>query len=828
MKRLVLIMLFFPIALYSQVIMQKGHVRKISYSKNTIDAPVANVRVKVETEERSDVNGNFVLKVPLNPDKTFVFTQVYRDGYVLISPSLADIRRKKYALNPQIEVEIIVADANNLELEKLRIVDNIRKEKENEILNLKELVKQKENALAQLKDVDFQYKQIKHKRDSIDEVLHKFIQNYYNSIDAITEEADKLALIDYKTLDSIEIVNVELKKAGKGKELVAFNKRLLPKNDISLTKNVVYDLKKGIEYIAVLSKIYRGIAEGYGIQYENDSALVYWRKRVYIDPTNYDYAIEYAQFINNRMRQFNEAIEFYSKAFKLASNDYDKAIIQNELGILKSKQGFPFIDISESYTNALDLLLKKDTLGLSKNRDVISIFFNIGNFQKEMHCYADAEKSYLLGINSIRNIIKLANDYHDKLFLAQKLTALGCLRMEMRKFELAEENLMNAFDIFKTIHSNDSLNFQADFIDNLNCIGRLNLKRNKTAIAEPYFIEAMNKSRACLKLDSLKYLSVLATSLNNTGQCKVQLNDFEFAEKCFSESLSIVKKLTETHTKTYDFQLSTILNDYAHLKSKLNKQDLAEQYILSSLNIRRELAQKKPEVYNVFIVEELNELSKLYIQNNQYQRAEVALLESLSLCYNLKFDWTNDYDSELFETYRLLSDLSVKCENIKDAKIYLNEALTYCNALLKKGFNEYESDNAEIVQKLNHIQNSQGTAGETVKIDDHNSIDFSEWIGNLSYFLIMEQKYSEAEYFAVKALKQSPTQSWINTNLALSLLLQGKFQDAKQIYLELKEQKYPLEMDKTFKDIFLMDLDELEAKGISHPYMIKIRSILED
>jgi tetratricopeptide (TPR) repeat protein len=560
-----------------------------------------------------------------------------------------------------------------------------------------------------------------------------------------------------------------------------------------------------------------------GFDYEH--ATVVYKKLLALDSANVENLVEYAQFIESRDKN-GEAIEYYSKAYKISSNDYVKAHILNELGNLKNKLGYPLKDVYRTYNDALDLITKHDSLGINENRDVISVFINIANYQKKMHRYSDAEKYYIHSINSIRNIIELYNDNRDRLLMATYLTNLGCLRTDMRKFDLAEENLVDALNIFRKEPANDSLFYQADFINNLNCIGRLNLLQKKTDSAEPYFIEALSRSRACMKLDSLKYLSTLCTSLDNLGMCKAQMNDFENAERYCNEALSLANKRKETHSKTNDFLLSVILFDEATMKVIKGERELAVQYFSRSLNIRRELAQDKPETYTVSIIEGLNALSKVYIQNNEYDRAEGTLLESLCLCYKLKYEWINEYDIEIFETYRVLSDLAVKCGDVKEVNIYSNEALAYCSLLQKKDLKGFEPEKNRIVKELESVSKNKKKQEKTEKLTRDDSVDYSEWMGTLSYFLILERKFNEAEYFATKALILSPAKIWIKTNLALSLLLQGKLKEAQPIYIELKDKTYPPEKNKKFKEIFLQDLDEIEAEGIYQSDITKIRSIL--
>jgi tetratricopeptide (TPR) repeat protein len=106
--------------------------------------------------------------------------------------------------------------------------------------------------------------------------------------------------------------------------------------------------------------------------------------------------------------------------------------------------------------------------------------------------------------------------------------------------------------------------------------------------------------------------------------------------------------------------------------------------------------------------------------------------------------------------------------------------------------------------------------------------------GNLSWYLLFEKQFAESEHSVLEALKIADQNGltdktkWVYTNLASSLLFQGKYEDAKKIYLELKDQEYVLDKTKTFKYFFLQDLDELEKAGITHPDVAKIQKLLNE
>jgi tetratricopeptide (TPR) repeat protein len=99
--------------------------------------------------------------------------------------------------------------------------------------------------------------------------------------------------------------------------------------------------------------------------------------------------------------------------------------------------------------------------------------------------------------------------------------------------------------------------------------------------------------------------------------------------------------------------------------------------------------------------------------------------------------------------------------------------------------------------------------------------------GNLSWYYLFERQFVQAEKAARKALELDSTQQWVNTNLAHALLFQGKFDEAKKIYLSMKDKVYEEDETKKYKDIFLADLKELEEAGITNKDVEKIRKLLE-
>ncbi len=96
-----------------------------------------------------------------------------------------------------------------------------------------------------------------------------------------------------------------------------------------------------------------------------------------------------------------------------------------------------------------------------------------------------------------------------------------------------------------------------------------------------------------------------------------------------------------------------------------------------------------------------------------------------------------------------------------------------------------------------------------------------------SFYACFVGKYEEAIKAAQESLTLAPKKFEAHTNLALGYLLNDQFEEAKAVYIEWKDKPfYP--NGRLAKEIFLRDLAELEAVGIQHPDIDKIKHILSE
>jgi hypothetical protein len=93
--------------------------------------------------------------------------------------------------------------------------------------------------------------------------------------------------------------------------------------------------------------------------------------------------------------------------------------------------------------------------------------------------------------------------------------------------------------------------------------------------------------------------------------------------------------------------------------------------------------------------------------------------------------------------------------------------------------------------------------------------------GSLSWDALFVKDYGLAEKAALRCLELDAAQIYVFTNLGHSQLLRGQYAAAKKTYQQLKGKKDGEGTD--YKAVILKDLAELEAEGITHPDVARMK-----
>lgn len=96
---------------------------------------------------------------------------------------------------------------------------------------------------------------------------------------------------------------------------------------------------------------------------------------------------------------------------------------------------------------------------------------------------------------------------------------------------------------------------------------------------------------------------------------------------------------------------------------------------------------------------------------------------------------------------------------------------------------------------------------------------------SLAWNSIITQKLNGVENYLNQSLKYDPQSKYPVANLPLLLLLKGRYQEARALYMKLKDQPFD-EPGTTYKDEFLVDFKELAQIGLTNKDIKKITELL--
>jgi tetratricopeptide (TPR) repeat protein len=199
----------------------------------------------------------------------------------------------------------------------------------------------------------------------------------------------------------------------------------------------------------------------------------------------------------------------------------------------------------------------------------------------------------------------------------------------------------------------------------------------------------------------------------------------------------------------------------------------AEEFYKKSLEFYRCLSTINPSVYEPDVANLLNNLAALYYRLQRYSEAEEYFKKSLDIRRCLCADNSLVYESDVAQSLNNLVALYSKSQRYLDAEKVAKELLD----VYLRMFKEYSSISGRIASLYS----------------------------NLSFFAIFTSKFSDSANYAKEALTLNPDNLGPYTNLAASLLLQGRFEEAKELYLKYKDE---------LKDSFLSDFEEFTANNI--------------
>lgn len=107
--------------------------------------------------------------------------------------------------------------------------------------------------------------------------------------------------------------------------------------------------------------------------------------------------------------------------------------------------------------------------------------------------------------------------------------------------------------------------------------------------------------------------------------------------------------------------------------------------------------------------------------------------------------------------------------------------------------------------------------------DPQINTNLSQVLGDISYYSILKQKFSEAVQYAEQAMKLDSSQTWIKSNLMMALFFAEKYKEAEKVYNEMKD---IMISGQSFKEILSEDIKVYEnAKVIPQSVLQELEKL---
>ena len=249
---------------------------------------------------------------------------------------------------------------------------------------------------------------------------------------------------------------------------------------------------------------------------------------------------------------------------------------------------------------------------------------------------------------------------------------------------------------------------------------------------------------------------------------------YNLALEPYTHALKIYRSLAEVNPEAYLPVVADTLNNLAVLQRALHQYDKAEDNYTEALTISRDLANVNPEAYLPDVATTLNNLALLQSDLHQYDKAEDNYTEALTIRRDLAEVNPEAYLPVVAGTLNNLANLQIALHLYDKAEENYTEALRIYRDLAEVNPDVYR-------------------------------IHYAIVLGCISYMYILKREFIKAELCARDGIRVDSTRTFIYSNLASSLLMQGKYDEAEKLYLLYKNE---------LRDAFLDDFIKFEEIGI--------------
>ena len=361
--------------------------------------------------------------------------------------------------------------------------------------------------------------------------------------------------------------------------------------------------------------------------------------------------------------------------------------------------------------------------------------------------------------------------------LAKSLFEYGHFLQTNKRYDLAEVRYRENLDICQRLAAISPYAYEPDLAGTQNNLGVLYNNTQRYKESEKMYLSALKICQRLTAANPQVYEPDLAMTQNNLGLLYSDIRRYEESEEMHLSAVEIYQRLTIVNPQVYEPDLAMAQSNLGTLYKDTRRYEDSEKLCLSAMEIRRRLAAANPQVYEPDLAMTQYNLGCLYSDTQRYEDSEKMYLSAMEIRRRLAVANPQVYEPDLADTQYNLVCLYYNIQRYEDSEEM------YLSAL-------------EVNQRLTAV-NPQVYEPYLVRA-----------CNNLSFLFLAQGNFEEAERYAREGSKYDFTHHAIYTNLAASLLLQGRYAEAEEIYLRYKEE---------LKEAFLSDFEDFYRRGIIPP-----------
>ena len=651
-------------------------------------------------------------------------------------------------------------DAKTKELQK-KIAD-LEKALSDKKRNSDELESQIRSLKEQMGNLDNQYM----KRN---ELIDKMVEEYVN-LDYATMNNRKAELCSY-------IESGELEKADSLLNTIDIYKEM---NDIKTLNQDIEEKESMLEKEKEIRKnkietacmYWRG---KYNIAIQNmqyDSAAVYIRNLADVDTCNFENVFDCANYLREQ-NYFKEAEEYYNKILKIG----------------QEKQLISKYQIAELYNN-------------------LAVLYGITQRFKE------SEKMHNAAIQIRKRLAKENQKVYEK-DLAMSYNNLAILYSDTQQFKESEEMHKAAIQIYERMAEENPKVYEKDLARSYNNLASLYSDTQRFKESEEMLKAAIQIYERMAEENPKVYEKDLATLYNNLANLYSDTQRFKESEEMYKAAIQIYERMAKENQKAYEKELAMSYNNLALLYSDTQRFKESEEMYKAAIQIYERMAKENPKVYESDLARSYNNLAGLYYYTQQFKESEETYKAAIQIYEQLYNNNPQEYQGLLAFNYFCLGTLMTENKKQEDAIEAFEHSVKLSKELIKEdNFKQIYLFSLSIIvtlhQQVGNIITAYTYNEEYLSLlknlyDEDTEKWKSSYFEDLikqSYLANLLGKFKDGERYSLEALKIDPNYHLAYTNLAASLLLQGKLEEAEKLFREYKAE---------LKDEFLNDLAKFES-----------------